>query len=186
MVFYGVIAAGALALAAIIWIYNLLVRRWQLVNNGWADIDVQLKRRSDLIPRLVEIVSGYAAHERATLEEVVEKRVLAEAAGEDPERRGAAESELSKPVAKLLAIAEAYPDLKADRNFSQLHSELVEAENKIEMARRFYNGAVRELNTLAQSFPVNFVAGAMGFAQRPYFEIEPVERVAPQVELTRS
>ena len=185
MEFYGLIAASALALAAIVWIYNLLVRRWQLVNNGWADIDVQLKRRSDLIPRLVEIVGGYAAHERATLEDVVEKRALAEAAGEDPERRAAAESELSKPVAKLFAIAEAYPDLKADANFSQLHRDLVEAENKIEMARRFYNGAVREMNTLAQSFPVSLVAGVMGFAQRPYFEIEPVERIAPQVELAR-
>jgi len=181
MVFYGLIAAGALALAAIVWIYNLLVRRWQMANNGWADIDVQLRRRSDLIPRLVKVVEGYAGHERATLEEVTEKRALAEEAGEDPERRGAAESELSKPVAKLLAIAEAYPDLKANANFSELHKDLVETENRIEMSRRFYNGAVRELNTLVQSFPVSLVAGVMGFTHRPYFEIEPVERVAPQV-----
>ncbi|MEZ6029526.1 MAG: LemA family protein [Hyphomonadaceae bacterium] len=183
MLYYILIGVAVLVAAAIIWLYNVLVGRWQMVNNGWADIDVQLKRRSDLVPRLVEIVGGYASHERETLEEVTEKRALTEDAGEDPERRGAAESELSKPVARLIALAEAYPDLKANESFAALQKELVETENQIEMSRRFYNGAVRELNTLVQTFPASLVAGVAGFSTRPYFEIEPVERVLPQVKL---
>lgn len=183
MLYYILIGVAVLVAAAIIWLYNVIVGRWQMVNNGWADIDVQLKRRSDLVPRLVEIVGGYASHERETLEEVTEKRALTEDAGEDPERRGAAESELSKPVARLIALAEAYPDLKANESFAALQKELVETENQIEMSRRFYNGAVRELNTLVQTFPASLVAGVAGFSTRPYFEIEPVERVLPQVRL---
>ncbi len=184
MVLYGLVAAAAVLLASFIWIYNLLVRRWQMVNNGWADIDTQLKRRSDLIPRLVDVVERYASHERTLFEDIAEKRASAETAGEDPARRAAAENALAKPVAQMLALAEAYPDLKASGNFSGLQAELIETENRIEMARRFYNGAVRELNTLVQSFPPNLVARAIGFSQRSYFEIDPVERVAPRVGLT--
>ena len=184
MVVYILIAAAMLALVGFIWLYNLLVHRWQMVNNGWADIDVQLKRRSDLIPRLVDAVSGYASHERSLFEDIAEKRTLAENAGEDPERRAEAESALSKPVAQLLALAEAYPDLKASVNFGGLQNELVETENRIEMARRFYNGAVRELNTAVQSFPSNLVAPVIGFSPRSYFEIETADRAAPQVTLT--
>jgi LemA protein len=186
MIYYILIGAAVVVIAAVVWLYNVLVGRWQMVNNGWADIDVQLKRRSELVPRLVDVVGGYASHERSTLEEVTEKRALAEDAGEDPERRGAAESELSKPVARLIALAESYPDLKANQNFAGLQKELVETENRIEMSRRFYNGAVRELNTLVQTFPASLVAGVAGFSQRPYFEIEPVERVLPTVKFSAS
>lgn len=181
MVYYILIGVVVLVLAVVVWLYNLLVGRWQMVNNGWADIDVQLKRRLDLVPRLVEIVGVYASHERSTLEEITERRALAEDAGEDPARRGAAESELSRPVARLIALAESYPDLKANENFATLQKELVETENRIEMSRRFYNGAVRELNTLVQMFPASLVAGVAGFSSRPYFEIESVDRVLPTV-----
>jgi LemA protein len=181
VVFYVLIAIAAAALIGFVWIYNLLVARWQMANSGWADVDVQLKRRSDLIPRLVDAVGGYASHERNLFEDIAEKRALAESAGEDPARRAEAESALSKPVAQLLALAEAYPDLKASGNFSGLQNELVETENRIEMARRFYNGAVRELNTAAQSFPSSLVARVIGFSQRSYFEIETAERAAPKV-----
>jgi LemA protein len=183
MVVYILIAAALLALGGVIWLYNVLVRRWQMVNNGWADIDVQLKRRSDLVPRLIDAVGGYASHERTLFEDIAEKRVLAENAGEDPERRAQAEAALSRPVGQLLALAEAYPDLKASGNFAGLQQELIETENRIEMARRFYNGAVRELNTAVQSFPSSLVAPIIGFSPRSYFEIETADRVAPQVSL---
>ena len=184
MVVYILIAAAMIALVVVIFLYNLLVRRWQMVNNGWADIDVQLKRRSDLVPRLVDAVSGYAAHERGLFEDIANRRAQAENAGEDPVRRAEAESALSRPVKQLLALAEAYPDLKASGNFSGLQQELVETENRIEMARRFYNGAVRELNTAVQSFPTSLVAPVIGFSPRAYFAIETSDRAAPQVTLT--
>lgn len=186
MVIYGLIAAAVVALAGFIWIYNLLIGRWQMVNNGWADIDVQLKRRSDLIPRLVNAIEGYASHERNLFEDIAEKRALADSAGEDPVRRAEAEAALAKPVMRLLALAEAYPDLKASGNFSGLQKELVDTENKIEMARRFYNGAVRELNTAVQSFPSSIIARVAGFSPRSYFEIEAPDRIAPQVGFAKS
>lgn len=163
-------------------LYNQLVKRRQLVTNGWADIDVQLKRRSNLIPNLVETVKGYAAHERALFEEVVAKRNQAGEAGDDPGRRGAAETALSQPVAKLIAVAEAYPDLKANENFLKLQTELSDTETKIEMARRFYNGAVRELNIAVKSFPVNMFAGIFGFSAQPYFEIDIASAISPDFE----
>ncbi len=184
MVIYILIAAALVLLVGFIWLYNLLVRQWQMVNNGWADIDVQLKRRSDLVPRLVDVVRAYASHERSLFEDIAEKRSLAEIAGEDPVRRAAAESAFSRPVTRLLALAEAYPDLKASLNFSDLQNELVDTENQIEMARRFYNGAVRELNTTVQSFPANLVAPMIGFSPRDYFEVASGERETPQVRLT--
>jgi LemA protein len=181
MVVYILIAAAVVALAGLVWLYNLLIRRWQMVNNGWADIDVQLKRRSDLIPRFVDAVSAYASHERTLFEDIAQKRAMTEAAGEDPARRAEAEGALAKPVAQLVALAEAYPDLKASGNFSGLQKELVETENRIEMARRFYNGAVRELNTAVQSFPSSVIARMAGFSPRTYFEIDAPERASPQV-----
>ena len=181
----GIYIFAAIAIVAIIVIvlFNQLISKRQMVNNGWADIDVQLKRRSDLVPRLVEAVSGYAAHERTLFEDIAEKRALAENAGEDPMRRAEAEAALSQPVTQLLALAEAYPDLKASGNFAGLQKELVETENRIEMARRFYNGAVRELNTAVQTFPSSLVAPVIGFTPRAYFEIETADRAAPQVSL---
>lgn len=170
-----IVAAGAAVLA----VYNLLVAKRQMAMNGWADIDVQLKRRSDLVPRLAEAVKGYAAHERALFEEAASRRAAALAAGDDPAARAVAEKALARPLARMIAIAENYPALKASENFLELQRELAETEDRIEMARRFYNGSVRELNTLVRSIPSNFVAAAFGFNEGAYFEIEAGERAAP-------
>ena len=177
---------AAVALVAIIAIvlFNQLIAKRQMVNNGWADIDVQLKRRADLIPQLVTTVQAYAAHERQLFEDVAERRNAALAAGDNAAARGAAESELSKPVGRIIALAEAYPDLKANQNFLDLQNELSDTENKIEMARRFYNGAVRELNTAVESFPSNIVAGLFGIAKRAFFEITAAgDRAVPTLGL---
>jgi len=174
-------AGVAIVLIGVIVIFNMLIAKRQTVNNGWADIDVQLKRRADLIPQLVTTVQAYAAHERQLFEDVAEKRNAALAAGDNAAQRGAAESELSKPVGRLIALAEAYPDLKANQNFLDLQNELSDTEDKIEMARRFYNGAVRELNTTVESFPANAVAGVFSVKPRQYFEIDTADRAVPQV-----
>lgn len=179
-IFIAVIAAVAIAVAVI---FNLLVRKRQLTENGWADIDVQLKRRADLIPQLVNTVKGYAAHERALFEEIAERRSAAMAAGDDPAARGAAESALARPLGRVVALAENYPDLKANQNFLDLQKRLADTEDKIEMARRFYNGAVRELNTFVHSVPSNFVAGAFGFSERAYFQVSDGDRATPSVSL---
>ena len=176
----GLIVLLAVALAVL---YNLLVQKRQMTHNGWADIDVQLKRRADLIPQLVTTVKGYAAHERQLFEDVIAKRNAALAAGDDPAARGEAESALSGPVRRMIAVAEDYPDLKASGNFLELQKELADTEDKIEMARRFYNGAVRELNTLIESFPVNMAAAPLGFSKCDYFEIETADRAVPSVGL---
>lgn len=175
-------AISAIAVAVAVF-YNQLVSKRQLTRNGWSDIDVQLKRRADLIPALVETVKGYASHERALFEEIAAKRSAALSAGDDPKTRGAAELALGRPLSRVVALAESYPGLKADQNFLDLQRALSEAEDKIEMARRFYNGAVRELNTLVHSIPSNLVAGAFGFAQASYFEIADADRAVPGVEL---
>jgi len=165
-------------------IFNKLVGLRQMTENGWSDIEVQLKRRADLIPRLVSTVKGYAAHERKLFEEVATKRSQALAAGNNPRERGVAESRLKQPVGRIIALAEDYPDLKANTNFLELQEELTDTEDKIEMARRFYNGAVRELNTKVQTIPSNLVAGPMGFKIRDYFEIDVVDAAAPDVEFS--
>ncbi|MCA8887491.1 MAG: LemA family protein [Parvularculaceae bacterium] len=170
----------------VIVIFNALVQKRMLVDNGWADIDVQLKRRSDLIPPLVETVKGYASHERTLFEEITQRRNAALSAGDDPDVRASAETALSRPVGKIFALAEDYPDLKANENFLDLQKQLAETEDKIEMARRFYNGAVRELNTMVASVPSNFIAGAFGFGQRKYFEIADGDRATPAVEMRSS
>ncbi|QGZ36316.1 LemA family protein [Stappia indica] len=167
----------------LVYIYNDLVRKRQMVREGWSGIDVQLKRRSDLIPNLVEAVKGYATHERAALEAVTEMR--ARAAGLDPADvagRAQAEGMLSQALGKLFAVAEAYPDLKASANFRELQSSLEGVEDALQLARRYYNGAVRALNVVVESFPSNLVAGRFGFTQEEYFEIEdPAERAVPKV-----
>ncbi len=177
----SIFAAIALVAIVVIVLFNQLIAKRQMVNNGWADIDVQLKRRADLIPQLVTTVKAYAAHERQLFEDVAEKRNAALAAGDNAAQRGAAESELSKPVGRLIALGEAYPDLKANPNFLDLQNELSDTENKLEMARRFYNGAVRELNTTAETFPSNMVAGAFSIGKRDYFEIASADRAVPNV-----
>ena len=173
--------AGAIALGIIV-VFNALIAKRQMAHNGWSDIDVQLKRRADLIPLLVSAVQGYAAHERQLFADIAEKRYAALAAGDDPAKRGVAESALSRPVGRLMALAEGYPDLKASGNFLDLQKQLAETEDKVEMSRRFYNGAVRELNTLAETFPANVVAGLFGVRKRSYFEIaNDADRAVPQV-----
>lgn len=178
------VVVGFLSVATAI-AYNILVRKRQMADNGWADIDVQLKRRADLIPQLVTTVKGYAAHERALFEEIAERRNAALSAGDNLSARGDAESALSRPVRQLVALAEDYPDLKANTNFLELQRQLAETEDKIELARRFYNGAVRELNTLIQTVPANFVAGAFGFASRAYFQASDGDRATPSVSMHR-
>ncbi|MCA8901339.1 MAG: LemA family protein [Hyphomonas sp.] len=175
---------GGLAILAVglVVVYNGLVSKSQMADNGWSDIDVQLKRRANLIPQLVATVQGYAAHEKDLFVEITEKRAAAMAAGDDPASRGDAEAALSRPVARLMAVAEDYPDMKASQNFLDLQNELSDTETKIEMARRFYNGAVRELNTMVESFPANLFAGLFGFKARKYFEATVEERALPKAE----
>jgi LemA protein len=165
-------------------IFNKLVSLRQMTENGWSDIEVQLKRRADLIPRLVSTVKGYASHERKLFEDVTTKRMQALAAGNNPRERGVAESRLKAPMGRIIALAEDYPDLKASDNFLELQKELSDTENKIEMARRFYNGAVRELNIKINTIPSNLVAGPMGFKTRDYFEIDISDASAPDVEFS--
>jgi len=170
---YAVIAILILLVILVIWIFNRLVAARQLVNNGWSDIDVQLKRRADLIPQLVETVKGYAGHEKKLFREVTEKRNEALKA-EAPVERANAEAALKAPIGKLLAIAEDYPDLKANTNFLDLQDELSDKETAGSecVARRFCNGAVRQKNILVQSFPSNLFAGIFGFKAREYFEMD--------------
>lgn len=164
-------------------LYNRLIARRQMTNNGWADIDVQLKRRADLVPQLVSVVQGYAAHERDLFAEIAEKRTQALNAGDDPAMRGERETAFARPVGRLLALSEGYPELKASENFLGLQSQLADTENKIEMARRFYNGAVRELNTAVETFPSNLIAGVAGVSRRSFFEIGAGDEAAPQIKL---
>lgn len=171
----------ALLIGGVVLIYNGLVQKRALVQNGWSDIEVQLKRRADLIPRLVDIVKGYAKHERDVFREVVEARNAALSAGADVRQRGAAEYKVAAQTPKLLALKEDYPELKSNPNFLDLQNELSETEDKIEMARRFYNGAVREMNIKVKSVPSNFVARPFGFHVQPFFEIEPADYAAPDV-----
>ena len=159
----------------IIMIYNQLVAMRQRVSQSFADIDVQLKQRHDLIPNLVETVKGYAAHERGTLEEVVKLRNSAMTA-QGPAQQAAAENMLTGALGKLFALAEAYPDLKANQNFQQLQTELGDIENKLAAARRFFNNAVQEYNTGIQQFPAVLLAGSLGFAPKEFFDVGVEER----------
>jgi len=165
-------------------IFNQLVGLRQMTENGWSDVEVQLKRRADLIPRLVSTVKGYAAHEKQLFVDITEKRNQALAAGNNPKARGAAEGALARPVGRLLAVAEDYPELKASQNFLDLQNELSETEDKIQMARRFYNGAVRALNIKVKSVPSNLIARPLGFREREYFEIDASDAPAPNIEFS--
>src|SRR5918995_101167 len=167
----------------IIMIYNQLVAMRQRVNQSFADIDVQLKQRHDLIPNLVETVKGYAGHERGTLEAVVKARQTAVAAP-SLDQKIQAENMLSGALRQLFALSEAYPDLKANQNFQQLQSEIADIENKIAAARRFFNNAVQEYNTGIQVFPAALFAGSFGFTRREFFDLgesRTVVEQAPQV-----
>ena len=168
----------------IVMIYNQLVAMRQRVGQAFADVDVQLKQRHDLIPNLVETVKGYAAHERGTLEEVVKARNAAMTA-QGPAQQAAAENMLSGALRQLFALSEAYPDLKANQNFQQLQAELSDVENKIAAARRFFNNSVQEYNTGIQQFPAALFAATLGFSQRTFFDVgeeRAVVEKAPQVK----
>jgi LemA protein len=163
----------AVIVVVIVWaiaVYNGLISMRQRVNQAFADVDVQLKQRHDLIPNLVETVKGYAAHERGTLDEVVKARNAAMSA-QGPAQQAAAENMLTGALRQMFALAEAYPDLKASTNFQQLQAELTDLENKIAASRRFFNNAVQEYNTGIQRFPAALFAGAFGFSQKDYFDL---------------
>lgn len=179
----GLAIAAVVVLYAIV-IYNSLVKARQVKEEAWSGIDVQLKRRADLIPNLIETVKGYAAHEKDTLEKVVELRNRAQAvpAG-DVAGRAQAEGLLIQALGRIFALAEAYPDLKANQNFAELQETLETLENEIQMSRRYYNGAARDLNVKVESFPSNLVASLFKFLKAPYFEIEnPADRAVPTVK----
>jgi LemA protein len=179
----GWIVLGVAALLAVwvVGVYNGLVRLRNRSENSWSDIDVQLKRRWELIPNLVETVKGYAAHEKQTLEGVIAARGAAMNA-DGPEAKAGAEGDLTRALRQLFALAEAYPDLKANQNFLELQRQLSEIEDAIQNARRYYNAVVRDLNTRIEVFPNNLVANTLGFGRKDYFELDSeAERTAPQV-----
>jgi len=182
MIAWIVLLVAAAVLVVGVVLYNRLVRARQMAAEGWSGIDVQLKRRSDLIPNLVTIVQGYAAHERTLFAEIARLRAEAGRIREDDvAARAKAETRLASAVGRLIALAEAYPDLKASENFGKLQAELSTTEDELQMARRYYNGAVRNLNIMVESFPGNLVAGLFGFRLGDYFEIGDGDRAVPQV-----
>jgi LemA protein len=171
-------------LGIILWVtYNSLVRLKLRVDEAWSDITVQLKRRLDLIPNLVNSVKGYAAHESSVFEKVTEARANALNA-QGVKETAAAENQFEDALKSLFAVAESYPQLRANENFLQLQQELVDTEDKIQAARRFYNGGVRDLNTKIQIFPNNMFAGMLGFKQREFFEVEDMASAEKPVEVT--
>ena len=179
-----VIGLGVLLLA-IIAMYNGLIRSRLRVKEAWADVEVRLKSRYNLIPNLIESVKGYMTHEREVLENVTRARAEAIKNTGDPEKQSQSENMLAGTLKSLFAVAESYPDLKANQNFLDLQNELTDTEDKIQAARRFYNGNVRDFNTKTQTFPSNMIAGTFGFKEEPFFEIEnAVEREVVQVDFS--
>lgn len=182
---FAFFAVGLFALLWVIGTYNGMIRLRNHCRESWADIDTELKRRHNLIPNLVAAVKGYAAHERAVLESVIAARNRAEEPHDRVKDQAIDESSLVREVGHLFALAEQYPDLKADRNFLQLQEELVNTEDRIQAARRFYNANVRDLNNRKEMFPSSVVAGGMNLGQWDYFEIENLAiREAPRVDLS--
>ena len=178
LILFGLIVGVGLWLAGS---YNGLVTLRQAVRNAWAQIDVQLKRRHDLIPNLVNTVKGYAAHEKETFERVINARARATSAS-SPAEVIKAEGELSSALSRLLAVSESYPELKANQNFLSLQEELTSTENRVAYARQFYNDNVTRLNTRIQTFPTVVIAGMFGFKEEPFFEAPGEEKQAPKVE----
>lgn len=181
LIVLGVIAALALYGVAI---YNRLVKNKQMVEEGWSGIDVQLKRRTDLIPNLLAAVKGYMKHEKELLEEVTRLRKHAQDASDrPPDERGPIEAALSGALGRLLAVVENYPDLKADKNVLDFQDALEQIENEIQLSRRYYNGSVRNMNVLVESFPSNLIANFFAFQKAVYFELEnESDRQVPKVE----
>ncbi|MCB1517812.1 MAG: LemA family protein [Hyphomicrobiaceae bacterium] len=167
-----------------VFIYNRLVTNRQMMEEGWSGIDVQLKRRTDLIPNLMETVKGYMSHERETLDAVTSARAAIQKAGDaGPAERSQLEGMLSGALGRLFAVAEAYPDLKANTTFLEFQGALQNVEDEIQLSRRYYNGAVRNMNVAVESFPSNIVANMFGFLKGEYFELEnEADRAVPQVK----
>ncbi len=164
--------------------YNSLVQLKVRVDEAWSDITVQLKRRADLIPNLIETVKGYAAHEKQVFQDVTEARSnVINATNKGPKETAAAENQFEGALKSLFAVSEAYPDLKASQNFQDLQAELVDTEDKIQASRRFYNGGVRDLNTKVNLFPVNLFAGMFGFGEKEFFEVEDMASVDKPVDV---
>ena len=178
-----ILAIVAVLVVVVIVIYNGLVTKRMRTKEGWSQIDVQLKRRYDLVPNMVETVKGYAAHEKETLERVIQARNAAIAAGGGVKEQAAAENMLTGALRQLFALSEAYPNLKANENFMRLQEELTGTENRIAFSRQHYNATVTEYNTALQVFPNNLLAGMFNFAPAEFFEIEDAaERQAPKVK----
>ena len=180
------ILIGVLVVIALfVWAtYNGLVKLNVRVQEAWSDITVQLKRRADLIPNLVEAVKGYASHEKQVFQDVTEARAnVVNATQKGPKETAAAENQFEQALKSLFAVSEAYPQLRASENFQQLQSELVDTEDKIQAARRFYNGGVRDLNTKIQQFPANIVASVFKFTNKEFFEVEDMASIEKPVEV---
>ena len=180
-ILYIVLAVLAIALVWLVSLYNGLIKFRNRTDEAYSDIDVQLKRRYDLIPNLMETVKGYMQHEAGTLQKVTEARATAMQAGTMAEK-AQAENQLTETLKSLFAVSENYPDLKASQNFLQLQDELSDTENKIQAARRFYNGQVRDFNTKIQTFPNNIFAGILNFKKYDFFEAEAKEKENVQVK----
>ncbi|MFA7692101.1 MAG: LemA family protein [Candidatus Hydrogenedentes bacterium] len=186
----GVLVIGAIAFVVLIWMigaYNTLIRLRNAVKNAWSQIDVQLKRRHDLIPNLIETAKGYMQHERETLESVVSARNLAQSAsakGASVAEQGGLESGLNKALSNFFVVVERYPDLKANQNFLALQEELSSTENRISFARQAFNDSVMVANNRIEMFPTNIVAGLFNFKKESFFEIETAEREVPKVSFS--
>ena len=184
----GLYVVGALIVVVaiyVIWTFNRLVRERNLVREGWSGVDVQLRRRTDLVPNLVETVKAYAAHERKLFEDIAQIR-SASIGATGVRNQESAERDLQGALSRLIALKEAYPDLKADQNFLKLQDQLAEIEDHLQMARRYYNGSVRNLNILIQSFPNVLIARPLGFSEAEYFQADVGAQTAPQVTFERA
>jgi LemA protein len=172
-----------IAVLIVLWgisVFNGLVRQKNLVAEGWSGIDTQLKRRADLIPNMVETVKGYATHEQTTFDDLAKLR--SQGQSQDPAQRGAQEAAITAAIGKVMAVAEAYPQLRASENFQTLQKDLADIEDQIQLARRYYNGTVRDFNTTIGQFPSNVVAGFGGFAPAPFFQVDnDADRAVPKV-----
>ena len=180
MTFYIVVLVVALVVLWAVTVYNSLVRRKNVVKEAWSGIDVQLKRRADLIPNLVETVKGYATHERGTFDELT--RLRAQTGTQDIAERAQTEAAITAAIGKVMAVAEAYPDLKASANFQQLQGDLSNIEDQLQLARRYYNGTVRDYNVTIEQFPSSLIASSGGFTAQPFFQIDnATDRDVPKV-----
>ena len=185
-VLYAVLIVAGLFLIAVALSFNRFVSQRNLIRGSWADVDTELRRRYDLIPNLVATVKGYAAHEREVLETVTAARAAAVAATGPPDEQARAEAPLVGALRSLFAVAERYPNLKASENFLSLQKELANTEDRLQAARRFYNGNVRDYNRRVQSVPSNILANLFGFHEEKFFEVEEAIRTAPKVDLDQA